>query len=100
MPQVPKYSIGAGVIAETPKIATFSVQARFVGSQYQDDLNTLVLDDYVVVDASASRPLTRAVHLFLGVENLFDAEYDVARTPVRSIGWPFSIRAGVRVFLP
>ena len=100
VPQVPKYSIGAGVIAETPKIATFSVQARFVGSQYEDDLNTLVLDDYVVVDASASRPLTRAVHLFLGVENLFDAEYDVARTPVRSIGWPFSIRAGVRVFLP
>ena len=100
VPQVPRYSIGTGVIAETPKVATFSVQARFVGAQYEDDLNTLVLDDYVVVDASASRPLTRAVHLFLGFENLFDVEYDVARTPVRSIGWPFTIRAGVRVFLP
>ena len=100
VPQVPRYSIGTGVIAETPKVATFSVQARFVGAQYEDDLNTLLLDDYIVVDASASRPLTRAVHLFLGIENLFDVEYDVARTPVRSIGWPFTIRAGVRVFLP
>jgi outer membrane receptor protein involved in Fe transport len=100
VPQVPKYSIGAGVIAETPRIATFSVQARFVGSQYDDDLNELLLENFAVVDASVSRPLARAVHLFLGFENLFDVEYDVARTPVRSIGWPFTIRAGVRVFLP
>ena len=100
VPQVPIYQIGAGVIAETPRVATFSVQARFVGSQDEDDLNEFTLDEYVVVDASATRPLTRAVHLFLGVENLFDVEYDVARTPIRSIGWPFSVRAGVRVFLP
>ena len=31
---------------------------------------------------------------------MFDVEYDVARTPVRNIGWPFTIRGGVRVFLP
>jgi outer membrane receptor protein involved in Fe transport len=100
VPQVPRYHLGAGVIAEAPRVATFSVQARFVGAQFEDDLNTLTLEDYVVVDASASRPVTRALHLFLGVENLFDVEYDVGRTPVRSIGWPFSVRAGVRVFLP
>lgn len=100
VPQVPRYSIGVGLIAEAPRVATFSVQARFVGAQFEDDLNELVLEDYVVFDASASRPLVRTVHLFLGVENLFDVEYDVARTPVRSIGWPFTVRAGVRVFLP
>jgi outer membrane receptor protein involved in Fe transport len=100
VPQVPVYQIGTSVIAETPRVATFSVQARFVGSQYDDDLNQFLLENYAVVDASASRPLTRAVHLFLGFENLFDVEYDVARTPIRSIGWPFTVRAGVRVFLP
>ena len=100
VPQVPRYSIGAGVIAESPRVATFSVQARFVGAQFEDDLNELTLEDYVVVDASATRPLTRAVQLFLGVENVFDVEYDVGRTPVRSIGWPLTVRAGVRVFLP
>jgi outer membrane receptor protein involved in Fe transport len=100
VPQVPVYSIGVGMIAEAPRVATFSVQARFVGAQYEDDLNELVLDEYAVVDASATRSLARSVQLFLGVENLFDVEYDVARTPVRSIGWPITVRAGVRLFLP
>jgi outer membrane receptor protein involved in Fe transport len=100
VPQVPRYHMGAGAIAEAPRVATFSVQARFVGSQFEDDLNTLTLENYVVVDASATRPLTRALQLFLGVENVFDVEYDVGRTPVRSIGWPLSIRGGLRVFLP
>ncbi len=100
VPQVPRYSIGVGMIAEAPRVATFSVQARFVGAQYEDDLNELVLEEYAVVDASATRSLARSVQLFLGVENLFDVEYDVARTPVRSIGWPLTVRAGVRLFLP
>jgi outer membrane cobalamin receptor len=88
------------VIAETPRVATFSVQTRFVGAQFEDDLNTLTLEDYVVVDVSATRPLARTVQLFLGVENLFDVEYDVGRTPLRNIGWPRTFRGGVRVFLP
>ena len=100
MPQVPRYHIGAGLIAEAARVATFSVQARFVGDQYEDDLNTLVLDKYAVLDASATRPLARQVQLYFGVENLFDVEYDTGRTNVTSIGWPLTLRAGVRVFLP
>ena len=100
VPQVPRYHIGAGLIAEAARVATFSVQARFVGDQYEDDLNTLVLDKYAVLDASATRPLARQVQLYFGVENLFDVEYDTGRTNVTSIGWPLTLRAGVRVFLP
>jgi outer membrane receptor protein involved in Fe transport len=100
IPQVPTYHVGAGVIAEARRIATLSMQARFVGDQFDDDLNQLTLEHYAVVDASATRPLTRGLQLFLGVENLFDVEYDVGRTPVRSIGWPRTVRAGVRLFRP
>jgi outer membrane receptor protein involved in Fe transport len=100
VPQVPRYHIGTGVIAEAPKVATFTAQARFVGDQFEDDLNELVLENYVVVDASATRQITRQLHIFLGVENLFDVEYDVARTPVRSVGWPRTFRAGLRLFMP
>jgi outer membrane receptor protein involved in Fe transport len=100
VPQVPRYHIGAGVIAEAFRVATINVQARFVGDQFEDDLNELVLEHYFVVDASATRPLTRAIQLFLGVENMFDVVYDVGRTPVRTIGWPLTVRGGVRVFLP
>ena len=75
VPQVPRYHIGAGIIADAPRVATFTAQARFVGDQYEDDLNELTLEDYIVVDASATRQIARSVHLFVGVENLFDAEY-------------------------
>ncbi len=34
------------------------------------------------------------------VENLVNMDYDVGRTPVRTIGWPRTVRAGIRVFLP
>ena len=81
-------------------MATFSVQARFVGAQFEDDSNELTLEEYAVVDASATRSAGAGLQLFFGVENLFDVEYDVGRTPVRSIGWPSTVRAGVRLFLP
>lgn len=100
VPQVPRYHIGAGVIAEAPRVATFTAQARFVGDQFEDDLNDLVLENYVVVDASATRQITRQLNLFLGIENLFNVEYDVARTPVRSVGWPRTFRVGLRLFMP
>jgi outer membrane cobalamin receptor len=77
-----------------------SAQARFVGDQFEDDLNDLTLETYVVVDVSATRQLTRSLHLFVGVENLFDSEYDVGRAAVRTIGWPRTVRAGLRLFMP
>jgi outer membrane receptor protein involved in Fe transport len=52
------------------------------------------------VDVSASRELVRGVQAFLAVENLFDAEYDVGRTPIRTVGWPRTLRVGARLFLP
>jgi outer membrane receptor protein involved in Fe transport len=100
IPQVPPYHFGAGVIAGTPRIATVSLQGRFVGNQFDDDLNQLTLQRYVVVDGAATRPLMRGLQLFLAIENLLDVEYDVGRAPVRSIGWPRTVRAGVRLFRP
>jgi hypothetical protein len=38
--------------------------------------------------------------VFAAVENLFDVDYDVGRTPIRTIGWPRTFRIGARVFLP
>ena len=37
---------------------------------------------------------------FFAVENLFDKDYDTGRTPLRTIGYPRTIRAGVRIALP
>ncbi|HVD78102.1 MAG TPA: hypothetical protein VNH43_10840, partial [Vicinamibacteria bacterium] len=52
------------------------------------------------VDVLAARPLGRDTELYVASENLFDARYDVGRTPLRTLGPPRSIRAGVRIHVP
>jgi outer membrane receptor protein involved in Fe transport len=100
VPQVPSYQFGANVTYFNPQYLTAALQLRVLGDQYDDDLNEFVLDSFTVVDMTASRELRRGIHGFVAVENLFDEEYDVGRTPIRSIGWPRTFRAGVRLFLP
>src|SRR5262249_45878262 len=97
VPQVPRYYVGTAVTWVEPAVGTLTAQLRATGDQFEDDLNTLVLHSYTVVDASASRLLTRGLQIFGGVENIFDVEYDTGRTPLRTIGWPRTFHAGVRV---
>jgi outer membrane receptor protein involved in Fe transport len=98
VPQVARYQGAVSVRFTDPRWATATVQARVVGRQFEDDRNTLVLDDATVVDLFASRAVASRLHVFVGVENLFDAEVQVGRTPILSIGLPRTAHAGVRVF--
>jgi outer membrane receptor protein involved in Fe transport len=100
VPQVPSYQLGATITYLDPRRFTASAQVRTLGDQFDDDLNEFELNGFTVVDVTASKEVRRGVHGFLAIENLFDAEYDVGRTPIRTIGWPFTVRAGVRLFLP
>ena len=99
VPQVPTLQGGFGVTWAEPKWATTSTQVRFSGEQYDDDLNTeaFVLGAYAVWDAQVSRAIARGFTAFLAVENITDEEFDVARTPIRNIGWPRTLRVGARV---
>ncbi len=98
VPQVPRVQFGAGLTWSSAWL-TVAGQVRGSGSQYDDDLNTpaFELNPYVVVDLSATRQVTRAVQGFVAVENLLDEDYDTGRTPLRTIGWPRTVRAGVRI---
>jgi outer membrane receptor protein involved in Fe transport len=100
VPQVPKFQLGGSVIYSDPIGFTGSVQARAFGSQFDDDLNTLLLERYGLVDISASQQLLRELNVFVAVENLFDKDYDTGKTPLRTVGWPRTARIGIRVFLP
>ena len=40
----------------------------------------------------------RRLHIFVGIENLFDTEVEVGRTPILSVGLPRTAHGGVRVF--
>ena len=99
VPQVPRRQGGVQIRYDDPKGLTFGVQARFSASQYDDDLNSLRLGGYWTLDALFGHSLNEWVGFFLSGENLTDAEYDVGRTPVRTVGPPRTIRGGFRVRL-
>jgi len=99
VPQVPRVQGGFGLTWAEPRWLTVATQLRFSGEQFDDDLNTasFTLGKYAVWDATVSRSIVRGLNAFVAVENITDAEYDTARTPLRSIGWPRTMRAGARV---
>jgi outer membrane receptor protein involved in Fe transport len=100
VPQVPSYQLGATVTYVDPRGFTGSLQARRIGEQFDDDLNVFRLEPFGVVDLFLGQQLMRGLHVFAAIENLGDADYDVGRTPIRTIGWPRTARVGLRVFLP
>ncbi len=100
VPQSPRYQLTGGATLISEALGTMTLQARRVGAQYDDDLNTLVLEPFTVVDAALSRHVAGGLAVSVAVENLFDAEYDVARTPTRAIGWPRTARVGLRWLFP
>lgn len=99
VPQVPKVQGGVALTWADPKLLTAATQLRFSGEQFDDDLNTeaFILGAYAVWDATVSRQVTRNLNGFFAVENILDTEYDTAKTPLRQIGWPRTIRIGARI---
>ena len=53
--------------------AAASLTARYVGSQYEDDLNRQLIPDAFTLDAVAVLPLTAGLALEARAENLADA---------------------------
>jgi outer membrane receptor protein involved in Fe transport len=97
VPQVPKVQGGVSLTWADPRYLTASTQVRFSGDQFDDDLNTLVLGAYGLWDATVTRAVVKGFNAYVAVENILDTEYDTARTPLRSIGFPRTVRVGARI---
>ena len=99
VPQVPNVQGGVALTWADPRWFTAATQVRFSGEQFDDDLNTeaFILGEYAVWDATVSRQVVRGLNAFFAVENILDTVYDTARTPLRAIGWPRTIRVGARI---
>jgi outer membrane receptor protein involved in Fe transport len=97
--QVPRHSASAGL---TWKAGVWSVspQARFVGEQFEDDLNTLRLASATIVDVAVSVTLSAASELFVSAENLADHRLETGRSAdgVVNIGTPRLILVGFRLW--
>lgn len=96
IPQVPKHQASLQLRFVDPELATLGLQARWTGEQFDDDRNQLPLASFFTVDALVSRQLIRGLELFVAGENLFNQDYEIGRTPVRSLGPPRTVRVGAR----
>jgi outer membrane receptor protein involved in Fe transport len=99
--QVPLHTYVLRASFDRPSLLSSSIQGRFVGDRFEDDLNTLPIADFFLVDVMASRKVTGWSEIFITVENLFDVEYEVRATTngMVEIGAPRIIQAGVRLEL-
>ena len=97
--QVPRHGASVTVRYDNPALLTAAATVRFVGRQFEDDLNTLPLGSYALVDLFLSRRLARWAEVFVGIANLLDTTYTTGRTSegVVSIGAPFRAHGGVRL---
>jgi len=95
LPQVPQnqFSFQASYIG---KKWNASLQGRFLGNQFDDDLNQYPLERAFSLDAQVSREFVRRTSVFVAVQNLTDDRFDVAATPVFTVGPPIFLRGGVR----
>lgn len=75
---------------------TFSSQMRASSTQFDDDLNTLRLEPYFQADGFVSYKIGEKISTFAAIENIFNSRYSTAKTPVRSVSGPISVRVGIR----
>lgn len=75
-----------------------SLQGRWVDDQFEDDLNTRVLDSYVSVDMAVSHPVGRQWVVFVRAENLLDEEIEAGETAegLVTLGTPRMVHGGFR----
>jgi outer membrane cobalamin receptor len=97
--QVPEHNANLSVRYARPAWLNASVTVRYVGGQFEDDLNTLPLGGYVTADLFLAHEVAKGAEAFVSVENLFDRTYSTGRTSegVVSIGAPRLVRGGVRL---
>lgn len=93
-PQVPRVGGSVGLRANAGPFAG-ALTVRVIGSQFDDDINTLNLRQASLVDGRAGWRLSRRLELFGAIENALDREVDTGKTPLRTVGAPRMARAGV-----
>jgi outer membrane receptor protein involved in Fe transport len=98
--QVPHNAFTFQARYANPRFILVSVDGRLIGKQYDDDQNKFPLGSYFLMDAMVARNVGKGFQLFAAVENLFNAQYSTAATPVPELGLPIAGRFGMRFQFP
>src|SRR3546814_12794759 len=70
--QSPRHMASATLGWAAPSGIALSATLRYVGKQYEDDLQTDVLSDALTVDGTATLPISSSLRLVARGENIFD----------------------------
>ena len=95
--QSPRHTASATLAWAPHAGPSLSATLRYVGKQYEDDLQTYVLPGATTVDTVARLPITHRLAIVVRAENLFDATV-ITRNQAGSIdlGTPRTLWIGVR----
>ncbi len=94
IPQVAKQQ-GSGSLSWLNDRTFISAGLRAYSLQFEDDLNTLPLAGYSVMQFSARHRLTRSLSARFEMENALNHQYLTGRTPAPQIGAPRLYRVGL-----
>jgi outer membrane cobalamin receptor len=96
--RAPRHMVTAALRAELPHLALITVEGRHVGRRFDNDLNTVVLGDFTLLNVRLSRRVGRQTTLQATAENLLDRRFPIARTGggLEDMGAPRWMTLGVR----
>ncbi len=96
--QVPKESGSLGITWQPARPLSLTARVRYLGRQFEDDENQLVLGAAGVVDVGASYDVTKHCQLYLNAENLTDERIETGRSAdgIVNTGTPRLVLGGVR----
>ena len=101
VPEVPRNQFTWEARYWNPTRLMLSIQGRYASLQYDDDLNTLPLAQYYVMDLFAGRQLRGGLTVYVAAENLLNQRYAVASVPpIINLGPPILARVGIRYEFP
>ena len=97
LPQIPRQQLTFQTFYRPRTKISLSLQGRISAAQFEDDLNTLRLRPYFVLDGFAAYQISKGLKIFAAAENIFDNRYDIGLTPNRTIAAPRFVRLGVNL---
>jgi outer membrane receptor protein involved in Fe transport len=96
--QVPRLNASFSAAWRGPAGLTFMPRVRWIGRQFEDDENQLILGEVSIIDVGVSRRMTSHLELFLNAENLANARIETGRTAdgIVNVGAPRMLLGGLR----
>lgn len=77
--QTPRWTVTAGLVASPLSWVSVEGYLRWESLRWSDDLNTLPVNQVTVVDTRVNFHVLPKTDLYVGVDNVFDAEVQTAR---------------------